>query len=352
MDRQVLLQGVVDQFEELIGRFGEHAVAAGGEVYIQPCVYLSLHLAQMRAAGWEELDFDQVAAVSGASALFAYQPGTFMPKYANLYIGMDERIAEATGFGYEWTAFDGADGAWALLKESTDNSRAAKGWHWENVLFAGYRDAANPPDRKVFAMADGPDTFAKWWTWDEFREWVALVQGWGCPRLGRHTEGFRARPPRDVALRVMGDLVEWSTDPPAAVRDKYPEATFGLSGIEAYAADCANTGEHGDWLACHDVNPQWALRNSTAVYLTAVADASVFDEEVSTHLLAAAQEYRGAYESWRELYKQLGHQAPRNAGRTRARRLAGAKAVGRALQHERAGVGQLREALTVAGVAL
>lgn len=143
-------------------------------------------------------------------------------------------------------------------------------------------------------------------------------------------------------------MVEWSADPPAADRENFPEATFSLSGIQAYAADCANTEEHEDWLACHDVNPQWALRNSTSVYLTQLADASVFDAEVSTHLRAAAKDYRGAYESWRELYNQLGHQAPKNAGRTKARRLAGAEAVSRALQYETAGVGELREALGIA----
>lgn len=98
--QQVLLENVVKEFDELIGRFGQHAVAAGKtEVYIQPCVYLSLHLVQMRASGWTDMDFDQLAAVSGASALFAYEQGEFMPKYANLSIGMDERIVEATGFG-------------------------------------------------------------------------------------------------------------------------------------------------------------------------------------------------------------------------------------------------------------
>jgi len=165
------------------GAGGQHAVAAGEEVYIQPCVYLSFHLVQMRAAGWTDVDFDQLAAVSGASALFAYQPGEFMPKYANLSIGMDKRIADATGFGYEWVGFQGVDGAWKLLQESIDSGRPVKGWHYENVMFGGYQDAAETKGRKIFAMADGPDTFATWWTWQELVQWVEWVTGWGATQL-------------------------------------------------------------------------------------------------------------------------------------------------------------------------
>jgi len=115
----VLLHEVAGTFDELIGRFGCHAVASGGEMYIQPYVYLSLHLVQMRAAGWA-VDFDQVAAVSGASALFAYQRDDFMPKYAHLDVEPDRRIAEATGFGYEWVSFEDVGGAWEWVIESVD----------------------------------------------------------------------------------------------------------------------------------------------------------------------------------------------------------------------------------------
>ena len=56
---EVLLKGVVQEFDNLIGQIGEHAIAAGKEVYVQPYVYLSFHLIQMRAAGWTDADFDQ-----------------------------------------------------------------------------------------------------------------------------------------------------------------------------------------------------------------------------------------------------------------------------------------------------
>jgi hypothetical protein len=60
----------------------------------------AVHLIQMHVTGWQECDFDQLSAVSGSSALFGHQPGEFTPKYAHLSIGIDQRIAEATGFGY------------------------------------------------------------------------------------------------------------------------------------------------------------------------------------------------------------------------------------------------------------
>jgi len=70
-ERQVWLKETVDIFHALIGHLGQHGVV-GDEVYIQPPVVLSLHLVQMRAAGWD-VDLDHIAAVSGASALFGYQ---------------------------------------------------------------------------------------------------------------------------------------------------------------------------------------------------------------------------------------------------------------------------------------
>ena len=53
-----------------------------GYPYPQPCVYLQMHYVEMHTTGWQTVDFDTLVAVSGASALFAYQPGEFRPKYA------------------------------------------------------------------------------------------------------------------------------------------------------------------------------------------------------------------------------------------------------------------------------
>lgn len=341
----VLVQEAIDQFQDLILRQGQHSVVSGNQVYIQPYVYLSAHLVQMRAHGWE-VDFDQIAAVSGASALFAYQPGEFMPKYAHLYIDPDARIVEATGFGYEWVDLTGAEGAWQRIVESLDAGRSVKGWDWENILFAGYQDTDGPEDRRVFAMADGPETYAKWLAWDELGEWVERVRGWNALRLGRHTGRVEAKPPDEVATRVMRDLVAWSTDPPETVREAFPAATFGLDGIEAYAAGCEGSDLEEDWLACHDINGQWTVRNSTGVYLGRVAEAGLFPERVNAHLRAAADGYRAAYVSWQVLYQRyLGHGVPEADRKMAAHRKAGATAVRRGLAHEVAALAEVELAL-------
>jgi hypothetical protein len=295
----------------------------------------------MWASEWKEVDFDTLAAVSGASALFAYEPGTFMPKYANLHIGMDDRIADAIGFGYEWVSFDSAEEAWSLIVTSIDSGRPLKGWHWENLLIAGYRDSDEPQDREVFVMADGPDTIAEWWAWSRMEQWI----GEWPHRLGRHTGRVEEMSDREVALRVIGDLVEWSTNPPEAVREEFPKAAFGIEGIGAYASDCGDVERYEDWSACHDVNPQWTVRNSTAVYLGRVAGAAIFPAGASEHISTAAGEYRAAYEDWRELYVQLGHGAPEGAGGMPERRAAGAAAVRRALEHEKTAIAALRKVL-------
>ena len=333
-DTPVLLQQAVDQFQDLILRQGEHSVLSGDQVYIQPYVYLSAHLVQMRDQGWD-VDFDQIAALSGASALFAYQPGEFMPKYAHLTVAPDARISEATGFGYQWVPWEGIEGAWQVIVESVDAGTSVKGWDWENILFAGYQDADTPEARTVYAMADGPDTYSRWLTWDDFGEWVERVQ---------------ARPPGEVAARVMRDLIAWSVEPPTPVRERWPEAAYGLAGIEAYAAACEASDPNEDWTACHDVNGQWSVRNSTGVYLKRVAGAGLFSEQVNAHLLAAADEYRAAYESWQQLYSQyLGHGVPEEKRKTREHRLAGAGAVRRGLEHEKAALAEVERALAALG---
>jgi len=357
-------QKVMRLFEHLIGSFGDHEVRGATEIYNQPYVYLSLHLVQMQAAGWTEVDFDQIAAVSGASALFAYQPGEFRPKYAHLHIDLDQRIAEATGFGYEWVDFQNAEAAWDLLKESVDAGRPVKGVHWENILFSDYRDAPQTQGRQVFAMADGPDTFAKWWSWSEFTEWVELVKRWRQTQLGRHTASVDTRPAGEIALRVLKDLVEWSTEPPETVRGGFPEgarrlagsfqegfpkATFGLAGIEAYADECERSDLSEDWVACHDINPQWTIRNATGVYLRRVAEADLFPAQVNGHLMAAAMQYRAAFEGWQAFYNLLGHKAAGHVRAMRARRLAGAAVVRAWLEHERTALSEIEQALAALG---
>jgi hypothetical protein len=343
----VLLQKAVGQFQDLILRQGEHSVVSGDQVYIQPYVYLSAHLVQMRAQGWD-VDFDEVAALSGASALFAYQPDDFMPKYAHLTIEPDERIAEATGFGYEWVPWEGIEGAWQVIVASVDADKSVKGWDWENILFAGYQDSDTHADRRVYAMADGPGTYSKWLTWEEFGEWVERVTKWNECHLGRYGGRVSTRPPGEVAQRVMRDLVAWSVEPPLSVRERWPEATCGLAGIKAYANACEASDPNEDWVACHPINGQWTVRNSTGVYLQRVAEAGLFSEDVTAHLRAAAREYRAAYDSWQRLYYQyLGHGVPEGKRKTREHRLAGAAAVREGLEHEKAALADVECALAI-----
>lgn len=342
---KVLLEEVVEIFDKFIGRIGEHAFATESEIYQQPYAYLSFHLIQMHVAGWTDVDFDTLTAVSGASALFGYQPGEFMPKYAHLSVGADQRIADAIGFGYEWMSFDSIEDAWDIIKHSVDAGKPVKGWDWENILFAGYRDAEQPEDRQLYALADGPGTYSKWLTWAEFTEWYERVKGWGAAAFGRHTERVAMKPANEVARQVIQDLIAWSVEPPQAVRDRFSKATFGLDGIEVYAAMCADTEAYEDVVACHDINPQWTTRNSTAVYLKRVAEAGLFFEAVNVHLLIASEQYRAAYECWQAYYKLLGHRATESTRNVKARRLAGAAVVRAWLAHEKVAIAELERVL-------
>jgi DNA-binding HxlR family transcriptional regulator len=363
IERRHILKEAVDAFQYITSKVASHT-RWGDDVYPypQPCMYLVAHLVCMHAAGWgapraqpkqsigqeslESVDFDMLAAVSGASALFAYQPGSFRPKYANLSIGMDERIEEATGFGFEWMRFDDAEGAWRSVVSSVDSGRPATGWYYENVVFAGYQDALDVGERKVFAMADGPEYFTRWWTWEEFADWVG---DWSRGQMGRHSKPVRRKGSREVALRVMKDLVRWSTDTPASVTSgpMFGGAKFGLEAMEAYANDCEDLERFPDWVMCHDVNPQWTLRNSTSVYLRRAADAGILPADASAHIRRAAREYRAAFDQWHRAERHLGHSADEEKRRSGDTRRAGAATIRKGLEHERSALDHVRKALAM-----
>jgi len=357
---QILLKGPVVAFNNLIGRLGGHGVVGGEdgrEEYVQCPVFVSLHTVQMRAAGWD-VDYDTVAAVSGYSALFAYDPKTLSPKYHHLMIGMDGRIAEATGFGYEWVDFIGAEDAWRIVKESVNAGKSVKAMDWEGILFAGYQDAKDPADRKVFAMADGPSTSARWLAWKQFGEWADRVTKWKDARLGRHTRRVRKASAKATALGVIRNLVEWSVTPPDHVTKRLPRAKHGLAGIAAYADDVADAKgkppayfKETAWTGCHAINPQWTARNSTAVFLKRTAAAKVLNARANAHVLAAAEAYHAAYLAWGRFYEQLGHHAPKNAWADANRRAAGGAAAREWLRREHAALAELRAALVACGAA-
>lgn len=343
---KVTLRAGIKAFDHMQKRIASHENWGEGVYpYPQPCVFLQMHWVEMLTAGCQDADFDTLVAVSGASALFAYQPKDFMPKYANLAIGMDQRIADATGFGYEWVDFADAEQAWAVIKETVDRGCAAKGWDWENRAFVGYQDAAKAADRKVYAVVDGPGTFSKWWTWQDFGDWVDRITKWKQNRLGRHTRRVRKAAAKRTALRVMEDLVKWSTAPPAACRKHFPKAAFGLDGIEAYAADCADVAKYRDWVMCHGINPQWTMRHSTTLYLQRVTEAKTFPAKTTVSIAAAAKDYKAAFDAWHEAYGLLGHGTTKRQRQGRTRREAAARFVRRALERERAGIAHLRRAL-------
>lgn len=344
VEAPVLLRKAVGAFAE-INVTGTHEVLVGAEVYVQHYVLLSATWVLMRTAGWDDADFDTLAAVSGASALFGYQPGEFMPKYAHTRVAPHERIEAATGFGWEWVPFNDLEGAWEVVKASIDSGKPLFGWDWENLVIAGYRGAEAPADRLVFAMADGPSTYGKWWSWKEFDEWVTRMLKWGTKRVGRHTMRVQARPAREVALRILRDLVTWSEAPPDTVVNAWPKATWGLAGMAKYADDCEDTGAHEDWGLCHPTNPQIFIRNSTSVYLAGVAQSDVLPDAARADVRAAAAGYRAAYVAWRELYELLGHGAADGAGKEPACRRKGAGIVRRALEHERSAIAKLKKVL-------
>jgi hypothetical protein len=122
-------------------------------------------------------------------------------------------------------------------------------------------------------------------------------------------------------------------------------AKFGLRGMEAYADDCEDVERFGDWSMCHDVNPQWSLRNSTSVYLHRVAEAKVFPSKPSIHIREAAEKYRAAFDQWHRAERQLGHSASEEERRSVDTRRACAAMIQSAVKHEESALNQIQKAL-------
>jgi hypothetical protein len=213
------------------------------------------------------------------------------------------------------------------------------------LVIAGYRAAAEPEDRLVFVMADGPDTFGRWWNWKQFGEYVTRMIEWRSAHFGRHTQRVEPVPPRETALRVLRDLVAWSEVPPEHVRRTWPKATWGIAGMDLYAEHCADVETHESWGLCHPINPQIQIRNSTAVWLDRLADAGTLGPGSQQSLRDAARAYRAAYRQWAFLYDLLGHGAPEGAGKDPAVRAQGAAMARGAAEAEREAIAALRNVL-------
>jgi hypothetical protein len=167
---------------------------------------------------------------------------------------------------------------------------------------------------------------------------------WNQKVLGRHTQRVSKIPAKDTAIRVIRDLVSWAEHPPENVTSRFNKATFGLAGVKAYARDCADTETYPDWSSCHDINPQWTIRNSSASYLQAAS--ALFPPAVKELILSAAAEYRKCFAAWQQFYELLGHHAPEGAGRDPKARANGAALIEEWLEHETAAVNLLDQALS------
>ena len=226
----VLLQGAVADFKHIADDVAGHrlevcARGADETLYPQPYCYLTTMLVQMHAAGWKEMDLDTLAAVSGASAMFAYEEGEFGPKYAFHRRNPNGLVAEATGYATEAVPTRTAEDAYKFVKESVDSGRPVSAWEGEMMLLAGYQDAAAATDCKVFAMKDGNGYYAEWWGWDRFSKWVGRPGRVAAlpplrPRRAEAREGGRAagdgRPGRAERRRASRASRTRSPRPPSA----------------------------------------------------------------------------------------------------------------------------------------
>ena len=341
--KPVVVQNAIDAYNQQFpeGWWDKSKVNAG------PHAHFWFHLRQMQAAGWKEADLDTIVAVSGASALLGYEEEGFMPKYAFHHVGVHNRIAKATGFGYEWVQYRDVEHAWSILKESVDSGRPISAAHAEDVMLVGYQDAPVQGDRKVFAIALEPEDYGKWWTWKEFKTWSVTEGRHNGRRMGRHTERVPTESPKSVALRVIRDLVAWSTMPPENVRKAFPKAQWGLAALASCAEHCGDTKSRAEWGFCHNLNSQWPTRKSTATYLQSTAKKDLFQQRVSKHIMNASEDYRKSYDQWVNAYRQVSWGGPKDGAKKEEVRKVAAEALLKASKFESTAIGELKAALAL-----
>lgn len=336
---EVLLDNAVQIFD----RVAEDT----NDKYWQPRSAMTTHLVCMRAAGWRDADYGTLMTLSGFGISFVYEP---KQKFWVSYVpppGSDERITRATGFGWEWLRVRTAEEAWETLKQTIDTGKPVRAPYLEELVFAGYADAAKKADRKAFVLCVPFAHPGKWWTWQEFEKWFK-TESHGF--MGRHTKKVKPVAAKTMALEVMKNIVEWAEHHPHADNRAFGGAEFGLAGLQAYADDVADTTKgssyfHRGWMGCHNIYPQWTARKCTATYLRRAA--KEFPRAVAHHVRAAARQYDAAYAAWQEWEEHLGRadKAPKNAWSTKKHRLAGAAAIREAIEHERAAIAEVESAL-------
>lgn len=338
-----------------VGKIFDRVLKETCDAYWQPRSYIYCQLVCMKAAGWNDAEYETLMPMSGFGISFAYHPNEkFWAHYA-APPGTDQRIAEATGFGWEWLHFDTAEEYWDVLKETLDAGKVIHAPWLEEVLFVGYEEAVEQPNRKVYPLATVPVVVraGQSWTWREFEEWFR-EQSHGF--LGRHTKAMPTLPQRNVAVKVMKNIVMFADNDPRKESEAFADVKFGLTGIKAYAddiADLSNSGRKDEyfqagWLGCHNIYPQWTARQLTGRYLT---DASEhFTEPVCGYMLSAAREYEAAHAAWKEWEKSLGAfklvKRPEDAWENPEHRKAGAVAVYKAIECEKAAIAEIERALS------
>jgi hypothetical protein len=306
--------------------------------------YIYMQLACMCTAGWD-IDYETLMPVSGYGLTFAYEAKAQSGAHFWAPQGTDERIARATGFGWEWVHFNDIEDCWQALKETINSGRPIHAPHMEEVLFIGYQEAENKRHRKVRPLAI--PVFVdpgKWWSWKEFQAWFQEYDGY----LGRFTHQTDPQSDKETAIEVLNTIVTMAYNDPRSQKPDMQGVGWGLAGIEAFAKDIGNLAmkeRHfcSGWFGCHDSNPQWTARQLTARYLHNAAD--LFKPDVASLIREAAGFYDDAHQAWMQWDEQLGTQSPPRAWRNQQRRLAGARAVQLAAKHERNAIEKIQQAL-------
>ncbi|MBN1510147.1 MAG: hypothetical protein JW955_25090 [Sedimentisphaerales bacterium] len=335
----VLIEDAERIFQEVLREIERHDYVRRSYIYTR--------LVCMRAAGWDDADYETLMPVSGYGLTFAYHPDDHSEAHFRAPPGTDQRIARATGFGWEWLHLDDIEEYWQTLKGTIDSGRPVHAPHIEEVLFVGYQEAETKSARRVRPMAipvfinEGT-----WWSWKQFQEWFTEFGG----PIGRFTGQVDKLDDKEVAIEVMKTLVAMAYGDPRSDDPEFAEVVWGLAGIDAFANDIADLSLRerrfcSGWFGCHDSNPQWTARQLTGRYLQ--ESSKHFDGAAARLMREAAQEYAAAHRAWVTWNEQLGDVSPRHAWRDKDHRLAGARAVRETLEHERRAVETIRDVLSL-----
>lgn len=215
------------------------------------------------------------------------------------------------------------------------------GYFYDSLLSLGYREAGRPEDRQFYGAGGFAD--AGWRPWSQLREWAK------ARRPMRRIDGECDRAPVvESARQVIESMVRCAEHDGWADVNWMAMGKYGFAGMEAYAADIADLSKPTDdfdagWLGCHCADRQLAGRKCAAIYLKRVAEA--FEQPARDHVLAAAEQYEQAYAAWNEWERLLGNGGPKDAWKVGDNRVAGAAAIRKAIERERAAHAELQQVI-------